>query len=104
MLGFVMLYDFEMNALVGSRRRRFFPCVSLIDKRYFYLLLGHRLNCFGQLGDLRPVLLIGGRNTQRQDDPRYQPRREPSSPCVSCVHRIPLGRRSPEWIGAFDYP
>ena len=65
-LGLVMLYDLEMNAFVGSGRRRFFPCVSLIDKSDFYLLLGHGLNCFGQLGDLRPVLLIGGSNTQRQ--------------------------------------
>ena len=63
MLGFVMLDDFEVNALIGSGRRRFFPRVSLINKSHFYLLLGHGLNRLRQLADLRSVLFVGRSNT-----------------------------------------
>ena len=65
-LGLVMLYDLQVNALIGGSGRWFFTCVSLIDKSYFYLLLGHGLNRLRQLGNLCSVLLIGGSNTQRQ--------------------------------------
>ena len=65
-LGLVMLYDFQVNALLGCGGRRFFAGIPLIDKSYFYLLLGHGLNRLRQLGDLRPVLFIGGSHPQRQ--------------------------------------
>jgi len=68
-LGLGQLDDRQLDAVLGRRCRWLLPGVALVHIRQFHVLAGDGLDPRRQLLDLRPLLLIGGCDQQRQQMP-----------------------------------
>ena len=56
--------DFELDLMLLSGGRRVFTGVTLINKGKLHGLTAYCLDLLSQCGNLRPLLLIGGRYDQ----------------------------------------
>lgn len=70
MFGLMVFDDLQADSLLGRGGGRLFTGRALIDERQFHFFIDRCLRRLGQLPDLRSVLLIRWRHTQRQQVPQ----------------------------------
>jgi hypothetical protein len=62
--------DLQPNPVGGGGSRRLVPGIALVDVAERHVLARDRLHRLRQLGDLRPVLCVGGRDVQLEQMPQ----------------------------------